>query len=204
MLQLMGRLFESFDEAWADFLAREEPLENFYDTLPADGQEVEAWVIEPSPPIRAAAIGLQRRLAGVGGLELLPEHFLHVTLPVPGTELRGKGPIELEYRRVTCFHEAVAVEISAPSLKAVHPSPTFLPHLTLAITTRKTPPRQIRDAVIALREVSLGRQLAKEAIRVAFPFSRKRFLEPWTVRERMSLDSSTPPAGAPPRRSRAP
>src|SRR5687767_10594686 len=105
----MGRFFESFDEAWAYFLTREEPLEDFYDTLPAKEREIEAWVIEPPAAIKSAALEFQRRLAGVGGLRMLPGHFLHVTLPVPGTELRGKGPFEIEYRRVTCFHEAVAV-----------------------------------------------------------------------------------------------
>src|SRR5262245_50640738 len=140
----MGRFFESFDEAWAHFLLREEPLEDFYETLPAEEREIEAWVIEPSPAIKAAALELQRRLAGTGDLKALPQHFLHVTLPVPGTELRGRGPFHLEYRRLTCFHEAVAVEVHAPSLKRAYPSASFLPHLTLAITTRKTPPREIR------------------------------------------------------------
>ncbi len=183
----MGRLFQSFDEAWAYFLAREEPLEDFFDEFPAQEFQGEAWVIEPSAAVKRAAVELQRPLAGIDWLKPLPERFLHVTLPIPGTELRGKGPFDLEYRRVNCFHEAVVVEIAAPSLRAALPSTTFLPHLTLAITTRKAPPRELRDVLINLREARLGREIASEAIRITFPFSRERFSEPWTVRERVSL-----------------
>ncbi len=183
----VGRFFESFDEAWAYFLARDEPLEDFYADFPTAEFEAEAWVIEPSAAVKAAAVELQRPLARIGWLQLLPAHFLHVSLPMPGTELRGKGPFELEYRRVSCFHEAVVVQVSAPSLRALHPRTTFLPHLTLAITTREAPPDELRDVAVGMREAELGREEATEAIRIAFPFSRERFLEPWTVRERIPL-----------------
>jgi hypothetical protein len=182
----LARLFESFDEAWAYFLAREEPLEDFF-AFPGEEVEGAAWVIEPSPPIKAAAAELQRPLAGIDWLRLLPEHFLHITLPVPGTELRGRGPFELEYRGVNCFHEAVVVQVAAPSLHAVHPRPTFLPHMTLGITTREAPPDELRAILIGLRDAEVGRQEAHEALRVTFPFSRRHLLEPWTVRERIPL-----------------
>jgi hypothetical protein len=182
-----GRLFESFDEAWAYFLARREPLEDFFADLPAEEREGEAWVIEPSAAIKAAAVELQRPLAGIDWLALLPDHFLHVSLPMPVTELRGKGPFELEYSGANCFHEAVVVQVEAPSLRALHPSMTFLPHMTLAITTREAPADELRDVVKGMRDAVLGREAADEAIRIAFPFSRERFLEAWTVRERMSL-----------------
>ncbi len=177
----VGRFFESFDEAWAYFLARDEPLEDFYADFPTAEFEAEAWVIEPSAAVKAAAVELQRPLARIGWLQLLPAHFLHVSLPMPGTELRGKGPFE------SCFHEAVVVQVSAPSLRALHPRTTFLPHLTLAITTREAPPDELRDVAVGMREAELGREEATEAIRIAFPFSRERFLEPWTVRERIPL-----------------
>jgi hypothetical protein len=183
----LGRLFESFDETWAYFLAREEPLEDFFDAFPSEEFEGDAWVIEPSARIKAAAAGLQRRLAGLDWLRLLPDHFLHVTLPVPGEELSGKGPFEFEYRGVTCFHEAVVVRVEAPSLHEVVPRATFLPHLTLAIATRAAPPGELREIVLGMRGTTLGREEATEAIRITFPFSRQRFLEPWTVRERIPL-----------------
>jgi hypothetical protein len=182
-----GKLFESFDEAWESFLRRREPLEDFFSGFPADEFEDDAWVIEPSPAIKSAAAELQRPLAEIDWLRLLPEHFLHVSLPVPGPELRGRGPFELEYRGVTCFHETVVVQVDAPSLGAIDPRPTFLPHMTLAITTREGPPDELRDIVIGMRAATLGRDEATEAIRIAFPFSRERLLEPWTVQERIQL-----------------
>jgi hypothetical protein len=182
-----GRFFESFDEAWAYFLARDEPLEDFYADFPPQEFEGEAWVIEPSAAVKAAAVELQRPLARVDGLQLLPAHFLHVSLPIPGPELRGKGPFALAYRGITCFHEAVVAQVTAPALQALHPKKTFLPHMTLAITTRELPPAEVRDVVLGLRDAELGRDEATAAIRIAFPFSRQRFLEPWTVRERIPL-----------------
>jgi hypothetical protein len=183
----MGRLFESFEEAWTYFLGREDQLEDFYDAFPSEEFEGEAWVLEPSPAIKAAAVALQRPLGAIDWLRLLPDHFLHVTLPVPGTELHGGGPFELEYRRVNCFHDAVVVEVAAPELQAIHPLTTFLPHLTLAYPMREAPPGELRDVVTGMREAVLGREEATEAIHISFPFSRQRFLEPWTVRERISL-----------------
>jgi hypothetical protein len=182
-----GQLFESFDEAWAYFLQRREPLEDFYADFPAEEFEGDAWVIEPSAAIKAAAAELQRPLAAFDWLQLLPGHFLHVSLPIAGTELRGRGPFELEYRGVTCFHETVVVQVAAPSLQALHPETTFLPHMTLAITTREAPADELRHVVVAMREAFLGREEATEALHIVFPFSRQRFLEPWTIRERISL-----------------
>jgi hypothetical protein len=182
-----GQLFESFDDAWAHFLQRREPLEDFFDGFPPDEFVGDAWVIEPSAAIKSAAAELQRPLAGIEWLRLLPEHFLHVSLPFPGTELRGRGPFRLAYRGVNCFHESVVVEVEAPSLQAVYPEATFLPHMTLAVTTREAPPDELRETVVGLRDANLGSEEATEAIRITFPFSRGRFPEPWSVRERIRL-----------------
>src|ERR1051326_4399253 len=182
-----GELFESFDDAWEHLVRRREPLEDFFDSFPAEEFEGLAWVIEPPPAVKAVAVELQRRLTGFDWLRLVPEHFLHVAVPVSGHELRGRGPFELEYRGVTCFHDAVVVQVEAPSLRKVVAAPTFLPHLTLAITTREERPDELREVVAGLRGATLGRDEATEAIRIAFPFSRERLLEPWTVRERVRL-----------------
>ncbi len=180
----MPRLFESFDEAWAYFLGRDEPLEDFFAGFPAEEFEGEAWVIEPPADVKAAAAELQRPLAQFDWLKVVPSHFLHVTLPgAPGVV---PAP-ELEYRRVTCFHDAVAVEVDAPALKRVYPRKTFLPHLTLAITTRPAESDELRKVVRPLREAYLGGQKVTEVLRVSFPFSRERLFEPWTVRERVAL-----------------
>jgi hypothetical protein len=181
------RLFESFEEAWAYFLGRREPLEDFFARFPAEEFEGETWVIEPPADVKAAAAELQRPLERFDWLRIVPSHFLHVTLPVPGHELAGIGPLDLEYQRVTCFHEALAVEIDAPALKRLHPRATFLPHLTLAVTTRPAPAGELREVVRPLRDAYLGRQRVTEAIRVRFPFSRERLFEPWTVRERVAV-----------------
>jgi hypothetical protein len=180
----VGRLFESFDEAWAYFLGRDEPLEDFFAGFPAQEFEGEGWLIEPPADVKAAAAELQRPLAQFDWLKVVPSHFLHVTLPgAPGVV---PAP-ELEYRLVTCFHDAVAVEVDAPALKRLYKGKTFLPHLTLAVTTRPAPAGELREAVRPIRDAYLGRQLATEAVRVAFPFSRERLFEPWTVGERVAL-----------------
>ena len=180
----MGRLFESFDEAWAHFLARDEPLEDFFAGFPAEEFEGEAWVIEPPAEVRAAAAELQGPLAQFDWLKPVPGHFLHVALPEAPS--KAAAP-ELEYRRVTCFHDAVVVEVDAPTLKRQFPDKTFLPHLTLAVTTRPADPHELRDILRPLREAYLGEQKVTEALHVSFAFSRERLFQPWSVRERVAV-----------------
>jgi 2'-5' RNA ligase len=180
----VSQLFESFDEAWTYFLERREPLEDFFAGFPAEEFESEAWVIEPPADVKAAAAELQRPLARFDWLEVVPSDFLHVTLPgAPGLV---SAP-ELEYRRVTCFHDAVAIEVDAPALKGLYPRKTFLPHLTLAITTRPAEPDELREVLRPLREAYVGEQKVTEALHVSFAFSRERLFEPWTVRERVAV-----------------
>jgi 2'-5' RNA ligase len=178
------RLFESFDEAWAYFLGRHEPLEDFFGGYPAEEFDGEAWVIEPPADVKAAVAKLQRPLARFDWLKLVPRHFLHVTLPgAPGVV----PALELEYGGATCFHAAVAVEVIAPALKRLYPRKTFLPHLTLAVTIRPAEPDELREVLRPLREAYVGRQKVAEVLHVSFPFSRERLFEPWTVRERVAL-----------------
>jgi hypothetical protein len=177
-------LFESFDEAWAYFLGRNEPLDDFFAGFPAEEFEGDAWVIEPPADVKAAAAELQQPLARFDWLKVVPSHFLHVALPgAPGVV---PAP-ELEYRHVTCFHVAVVVEVDAPALKRLYPRKTFLPHLTLAVTTRPADPHELREVLRPRREAYVGRQEATEALHVSFPFSRERLFEPWTVSERAAL-----------------
>jgi 2'-5' RNA ligase len=180
----VSELFESFDEAWTYFLVRDEPLEDFFAGFPAEEFEGEAWVIEPPADVKAAAAELQRPLAQFDWLKLVPSHFLHVALP--GAPSKVTVP-ELEYRRVTCFHVAVVVEVDAPALKRQFPHKTFLPHLTLAVTTRPADPHELRDILRPLREAYLGEQTVTEALHVSFAFSRERLFQPWSVRERVAV-----------------
>jgi 2'-5' RNA ligase len=180
----VGRLFESFDEAWAYFLAREEPLEDFFAGFPTEEFEGDAWVIEPPAEVKAAAAELQRSLAQFDWLKVVPSHFLHVALP--GAPSKAAA-LQLEYRRVTCFHDAVVVEVDGPALKREFPNKTFLPHLTLAIPTRPTDPPELREVLRPLREAYVGEQTVTEALHVSFPFSGERLFERWSVRERVAV-----------------
>jgi hypothetical protein len=60
----IGDPFTSFDEAWAHFLARREPLESFHAALPEDENEtVDVWLAVPREPVKAAAAEVQRSFA---------------------------------------------------------------------------------------------------------------------------------------------
>jgi hypothetical protein len=166
--------YESFDDAWSDFLARDDYLEDFFAESAA--AEVDTWCIVPPPAVKLAALQLQSELERFDFLTLLPHDYLHVTIPAP------VGAVELTYARVNCFPTAVVVEVGG-----LEAAPSFLPHLTLAITTRAAPPDELRTVVEALRETFLGRQEVEESIRVSFPLSRERLFEPWTVHERVPV-----------------
>jgi len=92
------------------------------------------------------------------------------------------GPAELTYAHVNCFPSAVVVEVAG-----LPAGGAFLPHLTLALVTRATPPHELRAALVPLRETVLGRQSVEETIRVSFPLSRERLFEPYSVRERVPV-----------------
>jgi len=129
----------------------------------------------------AAMLALQAELERFEWLALLPHDYLHVSLNAP------VGPAKLTYARMNCFHCAVVVEVASCELHEYDPRPTFLPHLTLAITKRPAPPGELRAVLEPLRETFLGRQHVEESIRVSFPFSRERLFEPWTVHERVPV-----------------
>jgi hypothetical protein len=167
-------LYESFDDAWSDFLARDDFLEDFFaQSLAA---HVDTWWIVPPPEVKLAALRLQSELERFDFLTLLPHDYLHVTVPGP------VGAAGLTYARVNCFPTAVVVEVGG-----LEGPSSFLPHLTLAVTTRAAPPDELRAVLGPLRETFLGRQRVEESIRVSFPLSRERLFEPWTVHERVPV-----------------
>ena len=77
----MGEYFQSFADAWAAFLTRTEPLESFYDEFTGGAFDGEVWVIAPTPEVKRAALRVQGELERFDFLELVPHHFLHVSVP---------------------------------------------------------------------------------------------------------------------------
>ena len=180
----MGEYFTSFDDAWRAFLARDEPLEMFYDEFAGGAFDGEVWVIEPSPEVKRAALRIQGELERFDFLELVPHHFLHVSVPDAAARAFD-GPIDLEYARVNCFHTAVVAQVESPALRALDPTPTFLPHMTLAVVQRPEAPDELRRVLEPLRATSFGRQHVDEVLRIHVALSRERGLQPWTVVDRV-------------------
>ena len=190
----MGEWFTSFDDAWTHFLARREPLESFFaqfEDEPANAT-AEGWLIVPPPEVKREALRVQGVLEDVPGLELVPHHFLHVWIrgtshgPDPN-ELAQLAPFELDYRRLTCFHNAVVVEAASEAFDRVSAPPTFLPHMTVAVVRGTPDPEPVRDAVVPLRDVVVGNDVVRQLVRVRFPASATTVLQPWTVCDALGL-----------------
>jgi hypothetical protein len=144
----------------------------------------EGWIFEPNDEVKSGAVAAQAAFAHLDWLRPIPRHFLHVWLVgVAIPELAARVPLELEYARVNCFHSAVVVEVRAPELSPLHPEPTFLPHMTIAVTTQPHNPELLREALLPLRQRPFGRELATNAKRISFAAGRSTLFEPWTVVE---------------------
>jgi hypothetical protein len=184
----VGTDFESFADAWAAFLARTEPLEGFYEEFRGAAFDGEVWVIAPTPEVKRAALRVQGELERFDFLELVPHHFLHVSVaPVLVDNLGTTGAIDLTYARVNCFHTAVVAEVEAPALHALDPNPRFLPHMTLAVVRRPEAPGELRGVLEPLRDTTFGSQRVKEVVRIHVELSRERGLQPWTVVDRVAV-----------------
>ena len=205
----MGELFQSFEDSWAHFLAREEPLENFAGGLPADERaRVAVWLIPLDPVLAPRVRDVQVRLARLDWLRPLPDHFLHVTVAslglvdderrIPdlvdscGQALRGLRAFRVSFPRLNCFHEAVVAEVEGEGVfeaasRLRGDDAPFLPHLSLAYTWAPGPPGELRDALVPMRETDLGEQDVRELHLCLVPASRVTILEPWTVAATVSL-----------------
>jgi hypothetical protein len=156
------------------------------------GRSIEDLIVEPArarlipgfAAVKRAALRVQGELERFDFLELVPHHFLHVTVPA-GAVRRFNAPIDLEYARVNCFHTAVVAEVRSPALRALDPTPTFLPHMTLAVVRRPAPSPELRRVLEPLREGVFGVQRVDEILRVHVEFSRERGLQPWTIVDRI-------------------
>jgi 2'-5' RNA ligase len=199
----VGELFRSFDESWAHFLAREEPLESFAAGLPADeSAHVAVWLIALDPRLVPRARELQERLPRLDWLRPLPDHFLHVTVGGVGVlddrrrlprllesgvqALEGLPAFRLSFPRLNCFHEAVVAEVEGEGVHAAagrlrEEQGPFLPHLSLAYTSAPGPPHELRNTLVKLRDTSLGAQEVRELRLCLVPAARTTILEPWSV-----------------------
>jgi hypothetical protein len=191
----VGRFFTSFDEAWQYFIRRAEPLEWFFGDFPKDEAFVaEGWVIVPPSEIKQAALALQGALVSLDWLTPVPEHFLHVWLAGATSaglrphEWHRSGAFDATYQRVNCFHSAVVVEVEAPQLRELIAgtqvdASTFLPHMTIGVTRKEHDPRELRRALLPLRNAELGRGKITELTRIRFPAAQTTLLQSWTVME---------------------
>jgi hypothetical protein len=185
----VGEWFTTFDDAWSSFLARDEPLESFWDEFPDDPSFVlDAWLLVPPPEIKRSALRVQGALEEVRGLRVVPHWFLHVSLPESGLDdLLEHDPFEVHLPRLNCFHPAVVAEVESTALDAIDAPATFLPHLSLAYVELPIDPRPVREALMALRDTDLGTFVVDELVHVHVPAAKSTILEPWAVVERAAL-----------------
>lgn len=194
----MGELFSSFEEAWRCFLERRDPLEGFFDEFPDDESSfLEGWLVEPSDEIKAAAGPIQEKLSRFPWLLPVPDHFLHVWIGLG--ERIGDGwqrwtelePVEVGYARLNCFHAAIVIEVAGPLRQLVEGTPndlpTFLPHMTVAVTREPASPEPLREVLAPVRETVLGSEVVREVKRVRFPAARTTLYRPWSVEHLVSL-----------------
>jgi hypothetical protein len=199
----VGRFFSTFDEAWADFLVREEPLESFLAGFPEEEAYLTIWQAPPGEAAAAEVDAVQEALRRVSGLRMTPRHWLHVSLG-RGSEteldaardrLRGFGAFEAEYGPATCFHEALALEVRSHRLRdlarAVAPERDldfFLPHLSVAYVEGSPAAAAVRDAVVPLHDRPSVRDRVAEVELCVVPVRRSELLTPWRVAGVVPLD----------------
>ncbi len=200
------RFFRSFDEAWSDFQTRERDLLDAFALFPEQERLVLAWLLLPDPELVARALELQRAFAHLDWITPLPAHFLHVSVAFPGgtaaeEELArgrdacvGVAPFEVDLRRVGCFHDAVIVEVHgdgprelAARLDEDRDLSTYLPHLTLGFFNDAHDPAPLREALVPLRDVDLGRRRFDAVTLCVVPASRTTILTPWRVAGRVEF-----------------
>ena len=191
----MGRFFSSFDEAWAAFLARDEPLEDFFAALPEEEAYLTTWLALPGERVALEAASMQDELRALDGLRLTPGHFLHVSLGSHEAELKevreqldGFGPFEARFGPVNCFHDAAVLEVHserfvdlAQALDSELDLAYLLPHLSLAYFEGRPQPEPLREALVPLREREAVTETISEIHLCVVPIARGEILGPWQV-----------------------
>jgi len=197
----VGRLFESFEEAWDAFLVREEPLEDFFGRFADEEGHLTVWLAPPGPAAVAEATAVQAALEGTSGLVATPSHWLHVALGVGSLDdadtvrerLDAFGAFDAAYGPMTCFHEALVLEARSPRFaelaRAVDPGTgrTFLPHLSVAYVDGSSETAAIRERVVALRDRAPVVDRVTHVDLCVIPVPRPELLAPWRVVARVAL-----------------
>jgi 2'-5' RNA ligase len=201
---LIGRLFESYDEAWSYFLSRETPLEDFWSVLPErDGSVLAGWLIDPPPQVKDAVHDLVARLEEVEGVVAVPEYFLHIWIagvaldPTPErvTALvdtaheawSRQGSFDIALRHSNCFHDAAVVEAHTDGvprlLAALDPDADLrvaLPHMTVGYL-RSPSAASLRDALDDFRDCEFASFTADSVQLCLIPIARSTFTRPWDL-----------------------
>jgi hypothetical protein len=185
----VGELFTSFADAWEHFLERDEPLESFWNEFPDDPTAaLDVWLVVPPPAVKREALRVQGALEEIGGLRIVPHHFLHLALPDEQVEaLAEHGPFTVRCERMNCFPAAVVAEVESEALDELDAPATFLPHVSLAYVELPIRPDPVRDALVPLRRTGLGAFEVDELVRARVPAAKSTVVQPWTVVERASL-----------------
>jgi hypothetical protein len=111
---VIGKWFESYDEAWTHLLTRETPLEDFWAVLPErEGSILALWLIEPPPQVKDAVHDLLARLGELERVAVVPEHFLHISIQVTVAYLQSPSVVSIRHalnqfrgREFGSFHAA--------------------------------------------------------------------------------------------------
>jgi hypothetical protein len=186
-LPRIGELFHSYEEAWASFLAREEPLESFWDALPHElDASARCWLIIPPLDVKEAVREVQGAFRDLDWVAPVARDFLHVSAPSSAAAWGDVTPFAITYDRVNCFHDAVIVEAHAEG--GPFPPAPFLPHLSIGYFRRAAEPAALRDVLVPLREVELGAGVVEEVVVCDVPIAKSRFFEPWDVVDVIRLE----------------
>lgn len=195
----IGVFFESFESAWAHFLAREEPLESFWDDLSDDpAATVRVWLIVPPDDVRRKVREIQAAFSELDWIAPLPEHFLHVSVWVDEADeldvdsasraWADIAPFPIAYRQANCFHDAVIVEAHTQGVTALvgralpeADRSRLLPHVSIGYMRRSGRADPLRTALRPLRPLELGTGIADEVLLCDVPVAKSTFLRPWRV-----------------------
>jgi 2'-5' RNA ligase len=201
---LIGRWFESYDEAWSYFVARETPLEDFWSVLPEpDGSILAGWLIEPPLQVKDAVRDLLARLGRVDHVAAVPRHFLHIWIhgvahdPTPDRVSKlvdaareiwaEQRSCEIALRHANCFHDAAVVEAHTDGvprlLAALNPDADLrilLPHMTVGYL-RSPSAASMREALVDFRGEEFGSFHADNVRLCLIPIARSTFMRPWKV-----------------------
>jgi hypothetical protein len=199
---VVGRFFSSFEEAWAAFLVREEPLEDFFGAFGEDEAPLTLWLVLPGEAAAAEAAAIQSALSPVGALRATPRHWLHVAIGAGDDgapeRLRRVPAFEAAYGPANCFHDAIVLEAHAAGFRAlaaaVDPDrdlSTFLPHVSVAYVGGAPPAAPVRELLEPLRDRPPVRERVDEVTLCEIPLRRSELLTPGRVVATVSLADTT-------------